>query len=264
MNNDKYKIVKIETDKDKIPQRKCSIDGFLPRYPFSMQLSGPSGSGKTNFLLNLLTNKYMYKDYFHYILIFSPTAGDLDDMYKNLKIPEENFIRKMDKKILEDILENRKKQIKKDGIEKVAKTSRILIIMDDVIGDQQFLKSDDALELFTLLRHYLISIIVLVQAYNGVPPKMRKSANGIAIFPSLRSEVECLKDEITPAGFSKKDFEKVINYCNKDQHSFLFINNHANKNEKIRCNISEILTEQKMSEIISKDQYHIKYVDDKK
>ena len=261
---DKYKIVKIETAKHKIPQRKCSTEGYLPEYPFSMELSGPSRSGKTNLLINLLTNKNMYKDYFHYVLVFSPTAGQLDDTYKALKLPKENFVRKLDSNILKKIIEQRKQQIIKEGIEKVAKTSRMLIIMDDVIADKQFLNSDDSLMLFTLLRHYLISVIILVQSYNAVPKKMRNSCNAIAVFPSKRSEVEVLKDEITPAGLTKKEFEQIINYCNKDEHSFLFINNHAKKDKKIRCNLHEILTLDKMKEILTKPPIEISYEDDTK
>ncbi|MES2577056.1 MAG: ATPase/DNA packaging protein [Bacteroidota bacterium] len=262
--DNKYKIVKIDTDKHKIPQRKCSLDGYLPRYPFSMELSGPSGSGKTNLLINFFTNPHMFKDYFHYILVFSPTAGELDDTYKSLKLPKENFIRKLDSNVLKKIIEQRKQQIIKQGIEKVGKTSRMIIIMDDVIADKKFLHSDDSLMLFTLLRHYLISVIILVQAYNGVPKKMRNSCNAIAVFPSLRSEVEVIKEEITPAGLNKKEFEHIINYCNKDEHSFLFINNHATKDKKIRCNIHEILTLDKMKEILKKPPAEITYEDDTK
>lgn len=247
----KYDIVKIDTDKHKIPQRKCALNNVLPRYPFSMQLSGPSGSGKTNLLINIMTNACMYKDYFHYILVFSPTAGELDDTYKSLKLPKENFIKNISSEVLKKIIEQRKEQIKKQGIEKVSKTSRMLIILDDVIANKKFLNSDDALVLFTLLRHYLISVIILVQSYNAVPKKMRNSCNAVAVFPSKRSEVEVLKEEITPAGLSKKDFEKVINYCNKGEHSFLFINNHAPKDEKIRCNLNEILTLDKMKQILN-------------
>lgn len=263
-DNDKYKIVKIDTDKHKIPQRKCATNGILPRYPFSIQISGPSGGGKTNLMINIMTNANMYKDYFHYILVFSPTAGELDDSYKALKLPKENFVKKIDSEILKKIIDQRKKQIEKQGIEKVAKNSRMLIILDDVIANKKFLNSDDALVLFTLLRHYLISVIILVQSYNAVPKKMRNSCNAVAVFPSKRSEVEVLKDEITPAGLTKKEFEKIINYCNKGEHSFLFINNHAPKDEKIRCNLNEILTIDKMKQILQTNEIKpIEYKEDK-
>ena len=258
----KYKIVKIETAKHNIPQRKCAKENIMPRYPFSMILSGPSGSGKTNLLINILSNEHLYKDYFHYILVFSPTAGVLDDTYNSLNIPEENFIKKMDATILKKIIDKRFEQIKKQGIEKVAKSSRMLLILDDVIADKKFLQSPEALVLFTLLRHYLISVIILVQAYNAVNRKCRNSANAVACFPSKLSEVETLKDEITPSGMKKKEFEKVIDYCDKDDHSFLFINNHAPKKEKIRCNLDEILTMEKMMEIQNMNVKKKTYEDD--
>ena len=60
-------------------------------------------------------------------------------------------------------------------------------------------------------------------------------------FPALSSEVETLKDEITPNGISKKDFHKVIDYCTSGKYDFLYINNHADPDKRIRKNLDEII-----------------------
>ena len=78
---EKYKITAIPTDKSKIPLRACQKDCIIPKAPFSLMISGRSGSGKTNVLINILTNKDLLKDYFHYIVVFSPTAGKYYDSY---------------------------------------------------------------------------------------------------------------------------------------------------------------------------------------
>lgn len=237
----KYKITPIDTDKNEIPQRKCAKDGVMPRYPFSMMLSGSSGSGKTVLAMNILTKKELYGKYFHYIIVFSPTAGDFDDTYKCLGLPEENFISKFDGDMLDKIIECRKKLISEHGIPWVAKNSRMLIIMDDCIADRQFLESPDALKMFALLRHYLVSVIVMIQSYRKLPKALRLNCNAVAVFPALRAEIDVIKEECCPANYSKKEFEGVLQYCMSDKHSFFYINRHAESDKRIRKNLDEII-----------------------
>ena len=236
-----FSIDKIETAKHKIPLRSVMKKGILPRFPFSIMFSGRSGSGKSNLLMNLLTRKEMYGGYFHYIVVYSPTAGKYDDMYASLKLPDENFVPDFSKEGLEALIEQRKKLIDKKGIEWVGKHSRVLIILDDIIANRQFLESQTALTLFALLRHYLVSVVVLMQSYTKLPRALRLNCNGLFVFPASQSEVEVLKDEICPAGIKKKEFENVIDYATRDDYSFLYINNHAKRGERIRKNLTEII-----------------------
>lgn len=242
-NANRYKIEPIETEKSQIPQRKCAKEGIMPRFPFSMMLSGSSGSGKTVLAMNILTKKELYGKYFHYIIVFSPTAGEYDDTYKCLKLPPENFISNFDGDMLDKIIEVRKHLIDEHGIEWVANNSRMLIIMDDVIADRQFLESPDALRMFSLLRHYLVSVIVMIQSYKKLPKALRLNCNAVAVFPALRAEIEVIKDECCPAEFSKKEFEAVLKHCMSDKHSFFYINRHAEKGQRIRKNLDEIIDE---------------------
>jgi hypothetical protein len=236
-----YKVESIPTDKSKVPLRKCMIDGILPKFPFSMMISGRSGSGKTNVLLNILTKDNMYNKYFHYIVVYSPTAGKYDDMYKILKLPEENFKNDFSAEDLANLIESRKQLIDKKGIEWVVKNSRVLIILDDVIANRDFLNSPEALKMFALLRHYQVAIIVLMQSYNKLPRALRINSNATIVFPSTQSEVEVLLDEITPSGLTKKQFTKVIEYCTDGRYDFLYINNHAEPDKRIRKNFDEVI-----------------------
>jgi len=236
-----YKIEAVSTEKSKIPQIKASNDQILPRFPFSMMISGRSGGGKTNLMINLLTKENMYKNFFHTILVFSPTAGEYDDTYKNLKIPKDNYIKDFNGDTLNTIIELRKKQIKSKGIEYISKNSRMLIILDDIIANRSFLESPEALKMFALLRHYLVSVIVMIQSYNKLPRALRLNCNAVMCFPALSSEIETLKEEITPSGLTKKEFHKVIEYCTKGRYDFLYINNHADPEKRIRKNLDEII-----------------------
>lgn len=218
---------------------------IMPRYPWSSCISGRSGSGKTQLLLNMLTRDDLLGNYFHKILVFSPTAGELDDTYDALKLPKENFIKKFDSSILEKILNNRKAQIKKDGVAKVGKTDRVLLIFDDCIAEKKFLESKENLMMFTLLRHYLCSVCILSQSFKKIPRSIRINANFTCIFPSLESEINVMLEEITPAGITKKEFREIINYCTEGRFDFMTINNHAEPKERIRKNLSEIISQGK-------------------
>lgn len=237
----KYDVEVIETAKTKIPQRKAAKDQIMPPFPFSMMITGSSGSGKTNLMINIMSREDLYGKYFHRIAVFSPTAGSSDDLYAKLKLPPENFIPDMRPEYLENIIEHRKALIKEKGIEWVARNDRMVIIMDDVIAERGFLESPEALKMFALLRHFLCSVIVMVQSYNKLPRALRLNANAIIVFPALRSEVEVLKDEIAPPGISKADFEKVIDYATKGRYDFLYINRKADPAKRIRRNLDDII-----------------------
>lgn len=242
---DKYAITPLETDKQNIPQKQSSKKGICARFPFSWVISGRSGSGKTQLLLNVFTRDDLLGSYFHMILIFSPTAGTLDDTYKGLKLPKENYIKEFDRSTLETILENRKTLIMDKGIEWVAKNNRVCLIFDDMIAEKSFMNSPETLKMFTLLRHYLCSVVICSQSFKRIPRSIRINANWLCIFPSLQSEVQIMLEEITPSGITKKEFQKIIDYCTTGRYDFMNINNHAPPKERIRKNLSEIIDVEK-------------------
>jgi hypothetical protein len=236
-----YKIKSIKTDKSSIPLRKCMIDGVLPKFPFSIGMVGRSGSGKTCALINLLTREEFYKHYFHYIVVFSPTALSVDDTYKELKLPNDCFKATFTKEDLETIIENRKKLIEDKGIAWVAKNSRVLLILDDIICEREFINSPEMLKCFALLRHYLVSVIILVQSLTKIQRAIRINLNAMVIFPSSRNEIEIILDEVCPPQLTKKQFLKVIEYCTDGRYDFLYINNHAEPDKRIRKNFDEVI-----------------------
>ena len=237
----KYKIEAIATEKSKTPLKKCMKEGVLPKFPFSLMISGRSGSGKTSVLMNLLTKKELLGCYHHYVIIYSPTANQGDDSYKSLNLPPENFKNNFSEQDLEDLIKSRQELIKVKGIEWVVKNSRVLIVLDDVIANRQFLNSEQALKAFTLLRHYQVSIIVLMQTYNKLPKALRNNANGLMIFPSNRSELEVIIDELCPPSITKKQFLKLVSDATSGRYDFLYINNHADPNKRLRKNLDEII-----------------------
>jgi len=237
----KYEIVPIKSDKQNIPQKIASKNKILPNFPASIVISGRSGSGKTQLLLNILSRGDLWGNYYHTILIFSPTANDLDDTYKSLNLKKENFIKNFDPSILQTILNNRKEQIIKQGIETVAKTDRVILIFDDCIAEKKFLDSKENLMMFTLLRHYLCSVCILSQSLKKIPRSIRINSNFLCIFPSLESEIMIMIEELCPSNINKKQFRQIINYCTKGRYDFMTINNHAEPDKRIRHNLYEII-----------------------
>ena len=190
--------------------------------------------------MNLLKRDEFYGKYFHFIVVFSPTAK-IDDLYKSLELPEENHIEDITAENLNKIIEARKKLIEQKGIEFVGKNSRMLIIIDDCIGSNAFLQSPEAVKLFALLRHYLVSVIILIQSYTKISRACRINANSIMIFPSNINEVEVLLDEITPPSLSKKQFKEVISFATNDKYDFLYINNKADPKARFRKNLDDLI-----------------------
>ena len=78
-------ISAVKTSKNKVKTSNMMNTHIIPKHPFRAIMSGSSGSGKTNLLIQLLTNKKFYFNYFQVIFIISPSAGKLDDSYKTLE-----------------------------------------------------------------------------------------------------------------------------------------------------------------------------------
>jgi len=234
-----YDIQPLETEKKHVPLRASMKSGVIEKYPCSTIISGRSGSGKTCLVTNLLSRKEFYGGYYHQIVLISPTAGTLDDAYQGLKIPKENIFNEFSPETLEQILAGRKMEIEQHGIKYVCQNSRVLIILDDIIASQEFLRSKVSLVLFAMLRHYLCSVMVLTQSYNKIPRPLRLQANGVYVFPASRSEINVVLDEITPADKTKKEFEQILIKATSEPHSFLHINNTAEKGKKVRKNMCQ-------------------------
>lgn len=240
-SSSKYDIKKLDTAKNDLPMTTGMKEGVISRYPSSTLISGASGSGKTQLLLNILTNKQLCGGFYHTIVIFSPTAGQEDDTYKILKVPEENFIKDFTRDQLDAIINMRRSMIKARGIEWTAQHCRMAIILDDIIANRSFLESPECLKCFALLRHYLVSIYVLIQSFNKVPRAIRLNCNNVFVFPSTESEIEVLIKEIRPAGMSKKDFRRLIEYCTEKKYDFMAINRHADTGQQIRKRLTQIV-----------------------
>jgi hypothetical protein len=221
----------------------------IPKHPSSIMFCGASGSGKTSLLLNLLTNPDFYGGYFDLIFLFSETAKEgSDDLYmehasedSNCHIPEENMF-KPDKEglaQLDHIIKTQKQIIKKKGIENAPK---ILVLFDDIAHSRKFLDSKQYLLLHIANRHLNISTFSLTQSYVKIPRSCRCQISALAFFNgSTNTERLRLSEEHTPPKWTEKEFLEMINFATQKKYEFLFINKHANMQERYRHNLDNIL-----------------------
>lgn len=207
-----------------VPQPRGSTRGITPEQPCASIYCGLSKSGKSTLLKDTLTDPNLLGNYFHTIVMFSPTADADSTITGALKLPPENIITNFTEKSLKDIIEGQRKLIKKKGYNWVAKNNRVAFILDDCISHQRFLKSKTIIDLTATVRHLLISVFFLIQSYKMVARACRINMRGIAFFEANRNEVDVLLEEECPGFLSKKEFRDVVHHATEEKYSFLFIN----------------------------------------
>lgn len=212
-------IINMNIKKANIKQPPCVQKGILPAHPFRMYVVGSSGSGKTNFLLNLLSRKCFYKNYFDSILVVSPTALNLDETYQSLKLPERNYFEPSEE-VLETIMEIQEDRIEEYGKEK---SPKVLLILDDIVSYKQFCSSPILLKFAVMSRHWNISMVILSQAYHRIPKSVRLQMSSIVYFKGSNRELEVLADDFAAPGYSNSAFKNKIKKATNERYSFVFI-----------------------------------------
>ena len=236
-------IHQIDTEKDRIkhPKLACHPMGIIPKLNSSLLLVGKSGSGKSTLLANLVSDKRFYGDKcFDLIFLISPT-GEADDIQKSIKIPPSQiFTDIMADGIpcLAAIQKHQEEDIKKVG---AAKAKKILIIFDDVIGNEKFMREPAFVKSFIACRHYNCTTILCSQHFTRVPRVCRLQANYLAFFAVSNSEAELLAEEFAPPQMNTKQFMRLIDDTLKDPYSFLGINLKQPWESRFRKNLNEVI-----------------------
>ena len=139
-------------------QYECYDPNELP-YGFSLLMLGRRRTGKTHGLGHILAtikDRFQPKDVF----LFSGTALYQDDAFNYLL--KDNRITGLQENKLSEIWEEQNSD-KRQGKELTQK----LIILDDIIADSNFKKSETLHKLFISSRHVGICLVTLSQSING-------------------------------------------------------------------------------------------------
>jgi len=230
-----------------IKQPDSAEQGIVPKVPFRLLLSGASGSGKTNVARWLLDKHYVSKgsgksSFFDDIYLFSPTAN-IDPVWKNLKgLRKQNRITDVTPERLLYVLRKAQGNVKRAGKEK---GKHVLVILDDVIAESQFIHSKEFLTCFIRFRHFLGSVIVMTQSYVKVPRSARIQASHVIMFPSQPTEVDRLYQEYGPYNMSKTGFHDLVERATTPSESepfpFIYIDRSAPLEKRFRRNLDIIL-----------------------
>jgi GTPase SAR1 family protein len=235
-----------KTDKSKqkrkpVPQPAGVKSGKLPDYPCAQSLVGLSKSGKSTLLAKILTDPELMGNFFHTIVMMSPTADSDSTITGAIDMPEENIYTNFEPQDIRDIINARQQEIKKKGYNKIARTNRMCMIFDDCIAHRQFLKSKEMLDLTATVRHQLISVFFLTQSLNMIARPCRINLRGIYFFESNANEVEVLLNECRAPSLSKNDMRDLVHYATSEPYSFLMINRDAPYKHRYRKNLDIVL-----------------------
>lgn len=229
-----------KTNKKNLPQSPYMKRGIINKFPSMLLVVGRSGSGKSSVISYMANNTNFIKGFYNHVYLFSPTA-EIDDISKSLKIPKKNLIKNNFEEALLKILNTQERNIKNMGISRTGISNKVLVVLDDIISDPKFLKSDPMVKLATMGRHFLISSVINTQSYTKVPRVIRLQANGVIVFPSSNNELKLLADDTAPPNCTKKDFLKLIDYATSGKHDFLYINNFDPVETRFRKGFSQYL-----------------------
>lgn len=212
---------------------------ILPKHPFRVVMSGASGAGKTNVILNFINDKYL--GYFDLILLYSPTVfidDAWDSAFNKRTLKRKNCFDNPTPEDIENIFQLQSKIVEEHGIHK---SPKILLIMDDIIDNQQFLRSKIMGALVFRSRHINISMIVSTQVYNKIPRSVRINFSDTFLFKPTLSELNVLVDNCCPANLTKKQFKGLINHATEDAYQFCHISHKSHHSEMIRKGLGTAL-----------------------
>ena len=207
-----------------IDQPPCVKRGQMAAYPSVSAFVGLSKSGKTTKIKDILIDPEFWGGYYDVIIYLSPTADSDTTLTAELDLPDENIITNFQIEDIQKILDARKAQIKKLGYNKVAKESKMLMILDDVISRPRLLRSNMLIDISACVRHWLVSTIFSIQSLTKIWRPIRLNLRTICFFESNRNETECLVDECCPPQLSKKEFRALIAHATEEPYSFITIN----------------------------------------
>jgi hypothetical protein len=220
MNVD-YKMTPPKTAKDEIKHPKLAVEGVIPKLGSSILVVGKSGSGKSCLCHNLLKDPKFYGGAFDKIFIVSAT-GDTDDILDGLHVPENHIFSDLEEgsKAIDMLQKHQSEMIAKKGN---GKAPQIGLVLDDCIGDNNFLQSAPFLRSFIASRHFNKTTFLCSQHLRKVPKICRLQAGMIVLFPSSQSETDTICDEYCPPGLNKKQFQAMLEDAWEQPYQFMSI-----------------------------------------
>jgi len=236
MSNDPIDL-KIHTKYDKA-SKSISLHENLPSIPFYLNAYGGGTSGKTLMVVNLIykmKSVFKKKRVFIFTNSYSETLFDLANTrgaYIYTDIENETGENRIEK-----ILEFQNEMKQKHG-----KCEQILLVFDDFISNAEFNKRRGIFtKLFSMARHFNVSIILTSQQFTLIPATIRRLAlYNIFYKINNKQELKLMLNENN--GFlDENEFKKVYQIATKGKYNFRFC--QVRKNRMLK-NFTEVLAEE--------------------
>lgn len=201
-----------------VKDKTIKIHDNLMEIPYNSITIGRSACGKTNMILNLIG---FYKTIFkNHLLIFTKSRnGSLYSLEKSMGAI---ILNDDETDVIEKLLEyQRKRKEENKPIE------QYLILFDDYISSKTFDKKNTIYgKLFSMARHFNISIMVTAQSYLQLPAVLRRLAWYIQVFDisNTAERKAFISENCNALRMNERDFERVFNEATEEKYSFLSIN----------------------------------------
>lgn len=198
-----------------------NVDEFSEdvKVPFAMVVASKRNSGKT-LLVSQLIQALVNKHKVYCVVVYSNTAhlnGDYDFLPKSL-------VRQFSPQDLQTLM-NKQAKVPKD------KRKPLLVVFDDVLGDERATGNKQILQCYSLGRHLGINPVLISQTANRVmTPAIRNNADYFVLSRLNREQLGNVYESIT--NMEKRDFIAFVEHTNKD-YTFVVVDNtqHSNNPE---------------------------------
>ena len=218
---------------------KQSRFDHIPTQPFRILVSGKSASGKGVLMVNAVTD--FYRGCFKRVFVFASTA-EVDSTWKSI---EHYAIRELgqgktrspfmyttfDEAALRAIVDGQKLDMRrqKEDPDRKGPLKGCLIICDDLSHDGALRRMQGGIssELWTVARHYGISLWFNVHSIHSLGSLARRQASAIVVFPIANyKEKEAIREMYGQLAGSLKKFDAIMEEAigkDSDPYSFLVI-----------------------------------------
>lgn len=233
-----YEIEKVKFNVDGLFNDK--IKPPFPNSSFFLTIIGKPASGKTNLLVNMLTNKNIYKRVFDKVLLVMPKTS-IKSLKNNIfeDLPENQQFNELSPEVFEAIKHFRAEFDEVDeNAKKKPRSKNMLLILDDITAQLKEKENQKLLiELSTNRRHLKLSIILISQYLRAIPRCVRSQITTLVYFkPANEMDNNIVRDEYI--NLPKETFYNLMRFVFQNQHDFLFIDKN---NESYFKNLNKII-----------------------
>ena len=187
-------------------------------------LLGKTKSGKSQLLKYMLEKE---KNKFNKIYVISPT-NNLTNYYNNL-IPSNQIMNQYSDDWIKSLID----KLTEYKVNNKGKEYNVLLILDDVGSDENFIHAKNLNNIFVRGRHIFISCIICLQYLYQIPPIIRCQLSYVCCSQMNPLAEKSLLEEFKMGNISNKDFLELYHENCKDYNFFVINCNSVINNNDI-------------------------------